>query len=160
MNDRAFVFTSNGGEMTWDLDDDFRPYDDQIHRTLSLLGDGKSTLLFWALPEGDDALMNSDAEPTDAEEYLQCAGTAEQMTIEIQRREPDGVLRHYIVGRTPPVPGEPELEVFWADGEFHTTITESEAFDADSAAPVFQYYFRHRDVAAGTPLRLLPEFRG
>ena len=146
--------------MTSDLDDDFRSYEDQIHRTLSFLGDGKSSLVFWALPEGDDSLLNSSATHRDADEYIQCAGTALQMTIEVQRREADGVLRHYIVGNTPPVPGEPQLDVYWARGESHATIAESEAFTADTAAPIFQHYFHHQDVPAGTPLRLLPEFVG
>ncbi len=157
MSDRAYVFTSNGS-MTWDLQNNFRPFDEQIRRTLSQLGSRHSTLLFWALPEGDKNLGDSDAEPQDQDVYLQAAGTAEQMTIEVQEKDSDGQIRHFILGHGPVQPGEPEIVIAWEGGAHHVTISASEAFGLDEAARIFQHYFDTGTVPEDVSRRLLPDY--
>ena len=159
MSHRAYVFTSNGS-MTWDLSDRFRSFGEQIHRTLSQMGSRHSTLLFWALPNGDKNLGESTAQPEDANinEYLQAAGTAEQMTIEVQERDSDGRIRHYILGHGPVEPGESEIVIAWEGGAHHVTISASEAFGLEEAARIFQHYFETGTVPVDVSRRLLPDF--
>lgn len=86
------------------------------------------------------------------QEYLQCAGTRERMTVEVRRREMDGVFRQYALGRTGSEPGSEEV-IRW--DAFETVVRSNEVFDAEAAFPVFLAYYTAGCVPDDYPLRLL-----
>ena len=96
--------------------------------------------------------------PQDADVYLQAAGTAEQMTIEVQERDADGGFLHYILGHESSEPSRPEIVIAWEGGALHVAIAASEAFGLEEAAEIFQHYFKTGAVPDNMPRRLLPDF--
>ena len=115
-----FVHTVNSASNS-KLSNEFRSYPEQIRRMLGLL-DGTSAGRFayqlWFVP---DEAGWPDA-PGYANEdwnsrYLQAGGSADRMSVELQRVE-DGQLRHYVVGR-PHDLGEPLTETVNVAGTDH-----------------------------------------
>jgi len=86
------------------------------------------------------------------QEYLQCAGTRERMTVEVRRREADGAFRQYALAR-PGVEAGGEEVIRW--DAFETVVRSNEVFDAKAALPVFLAYFTEGNVPNEYPLRLL-----
>jgi len=86
------------------------------------------------------------------QEYLQCAGTHERMTVEVRRREVDGAFRQYALAR-PGVEAGGEEVIRW--DAFETVVCSNEVFDAEAAFPVFLAYFTEGNVPNEYPLRLL-----
>jgi len=127
------------GSVTIDVTDDFRPLKEQIRFSLAKL-DGVnqvSYLLFERLPSA------AGEDPDDAEEFLQSAGTAEAMTIEIRRLDGDGEYRLYAVGRAEDADVD-AVEVEW-DGN-RQTVPANEVFAADEAAGIYWYYYQHHAI--------------
>ncbi|HEY0249570.1 MAG TPA: hypothetical protein VGC45_15060 [Gryllotalpicola sp.] len=143
------------GRSSGKLSNSFRPYDVQLRRELGLLdGDERFAYLFYYVP--DDAGW-PDAPGFDQskydQEYLQSAGSAERMTIEIRRLEEDGRYHQYAVGR-PGGASEPhDQQIAFAENTL--TVPMSEVFDADEAAPLYFHYFQTRSLPDGLALREL-----
>lgn len=137
------------GFMRGPLLDDVRPYPDQIRHSLnSMNGTPNWAYSLWRGPE--------DADPSEEQEYMQCAGTADAMTIEVRTLDPGGTAQQHTVGR----PGGdytagPTEVIRWNDGRDSTTVYPSEVFTADEAADVFYAYFLTDKVAAPYVLREL-----
>lgn len=137
MTRRTHVVQSNG----WSrgpLIDSVRPYPDAIRFMLNRM-DGASSWAYslWRAPEGADLLDEipfSDA-------YLQCAGSAEAMTIESRLVDADGTAHQYVVGRPGERAEQPSEVIRWDDGRHATKVFASEVFTADEAADVFYAYF-------------------
>jgi hypothetical protein len=131
--------------------DDLRPHDEEIRFVLNRMNG--STFWAWSLwraPEGADLL---DSIPF-SEEYVQCAGTADALALEVRRIEPDGTPHQYAIGkpggdRT----GEPTEVIHYDDGRHSTTVYPHEVFTADEAAVVFYTYFLTNDVSQPYELR-------
>lgn len=135
------------------LRDTFRPYPDQIRRSLSNL-DGHSSWGYslWRAPLDADLLEDIP----DSEEYIQCAGSAEAMAIEVRVVDSAGVAHQYAVGKALPEPGDLPTEIIrWDEGRHSTTIYPTEVFTADEAAEVFYGYFLNDRVAESFTLREL-----
>ncbi|MCZ0708501.1 hypothetical protein OYT00_00655 [Microbacterium paraoxydans] len=133
------------------LVDYFRPYQEQIQFSLRQLN-GSSTWAWslWRAPEGADLL---DSIPF-SEEYIQCAGTAEALVIEVRYVDPDGIAHQYVVGRPgADMSGEPTEVIHWDDGRHSTTVYPNEVFTADEAAVIFYTYFLTDKVAQPYTLR-------
>ena len=141
------------GESRGPFVDYIRPYPEQLRASLN----GMNASSFWAYslwraPEGADLL---DSMPF-SEQYMQCAGTAEALTIEVRFLDPDGTPHQYTVGRPGGDPtGEPTKVIYWDEGRYSTAVYSNEVFTADEAAVVFYTYFLTDKVAQPYVLREL-----
>ncbi|PKI91512.1 hypothetical protein CW368_06190 [Actinomycetales bacterium SN12] len=133
--------------------DDIRPYPEQIKFSLNQLnGSSFWGWCLWRAPEGANLLESIPL----SDEFLQCAGTAGALTIEVRYVDPDGQAHQYVVGRPGGDPSTGPTEViFWEDGNFSTTVYPHEVFTADEAAEVFYAYFLTDKVAQPYVLREL-----
>ncbi len=109
------------------------------------------SLLLWKLPPGKSL---DDVSPfEDANEYIQCAGLAERMTVEVRRLKGDE-YEHFVVGRASSGenPGKKET-IHWDD--IDTLVAPNEVFSADEAADLFLSYYRTGWVPSNYVLRPL-----
>ncbi len=143
--------TQRNGYSRMALIDSVRPYPDQIRFSLNRMN-GSSFWAWglWRAPEGADLLRDLPF----SEEYMQCAGTAEALALEVRRIEADGTPRQYAIGkpggdRT----GVPTEVIHYDDGRHSTTVYPHEVFTADEAAVVFYTYFLTDDVSQPYELR-------
>jgi hypothetical protein len=133
------------------LIDDLRPYPEEIRFVLSRMnGTSFWAWSLWRAPEGADLLESIPF----SEEYMQCAGTADALALEVRRIEADGTPHQYAIGkpgghRT----GEPTEVIHYDDGRHSTTVYPHEVFTADEAAVVFYTYFLTDDVSQPYELR-------
>jgi hypothetical protein len=131
----TLVAASRNGEFWMLLDG----VEDLVFRLDRLDGLKSFAQILWRLPEGLDF---SDSNPKeDAKEYLQCAGSADRMVVEIRRKEDRDELVQYCVG-TDEVSGETEPNEEVHFGANRLRVCQSEIFDAASALPLFEEYFR------------------
>lgn len=133
-----FVMTTNF-ESSMRLTDSFRPYRDQIRFNLGQLDNDEDwAYQLWFVPDSagwPDAPGYSDFDWNSR--YIQAGGSAERMSVEIQRVE-DGELRHYVVGREHDT-DEPLTETVNVVGTDHP-VHPAEVFDADEATEIFFHY--------------------
>ncbi len=111
---------------------------------------GSSFFAFCLWPFPDDIDFD-DYDPSAAEEYLQCAGSAEAMTVELRVVDDRG-HEHYVVGREP-LSGECDVVIRY--DEFSVRVHPSEVFTAEQAAPLFDQYLRTTTIPDGYHLRRL-----
>lgn len=144
------------GRTSMELRNTFRSFDEQLRRTLGLLdGADISSFLLFYVP--DDAGWPDGPGFDVAEyeaEYLQSAGKADAMIVEVRRiEERDGEYHQYALGRPTPAPRLPSVEISW---ERHsTTVPVNEVFGADEAATIYSFYFQHRRIPETYSLREL-----
>ena len=107
----------------------------------------------WAIPEGQ--IWGEIDLRIWPKEFLQSAGTAETMSIELRQIEAAGVAHQYAVGRpeTEHV-GEPSVPVTWADDHVLYAYP-GEVYSAEEAAPVYLSYYDTGKVPDGYVLREL-----
>jgi hypothetical protein len=112
--------------------------DDFTRRLGRLDGTNLYSLLLWKLPPGKSLYDTSPDE--DANDYIQVAGSADRMTVEVRRLSRDKV-EHFVVGRAPNGhnPGKKET-IHWDDIE--TVVAPNEVFSANEAAELFVSYYR------------------
>lgn len=136
---------SVNGQAWSELQDSFGPPSEELKGLLSRLdGVERYSLILWALPEGKYLDETSPAD--DAREYLQCAGKAERLVVEI-RRIVDGKPQQYVIGRPAgSTSSEADEEVHWSN--FMTLVHENEVFDAIEAADLFASYYETGEVPA------------
>ncbi len=140
-----FIFKVSG-RTSIELRDTYWSHEQQLRRSLGQLdGDDLFSFLLFYVP--DDAGW-PDAPGFDVgeyeAEYLQSAGKADAMVVEVRRLESDGRYRQYALGRPTPARREPEVEIKW---EQHSmTVPANEAFDAGEATRIYLHYFQHRSV--------------
>ncbi len=109
------------------------------------------SLLLWKLPP--DKSLDDVSPDEDANEYIQCAGSADRMTVEVRRLK-GGTYEQFVVGRTPnsESPGKEET-IHWE--EVDTVVAPNEIFSADEAAELFRSYYTTGWVPSIYVLRLL-----
>lgn len=117
---------------SWNSLKDGREFTNIIPR---LDGKGVSSLIYISVPDDFDPAIHDVGE--EAEEYLQCAGSAERLTIEIRRREGENYAQ-YVLGRAHVVTDGLNEEIGW--GDHRLWVNSSEVFDASEAIAVFEYY--------------------
>lgn len=131
---------------------DFLPPKQDLTASLQDM-DGRETWGYslWRIPEGQrwpDNDMSPDA-------FLQSAGTAERMTIELREISDDGTPHQYAIGRPGTAhQGQPSVPVQWA-GAREVLVYPGEDFTAAQAAPVYISYYETGRVPAGYVLREL-----
>jgi hypothetical protein len=149
---RATHALTHSGRSTAELSEAVRPVKEQLARALARLdGEERFSLVLWRLPAGKTLLeVDMAVEP---QEYLQCAGSAERMTVELRELE-GGVARQYVVGRLPAEQdGAPGEVVPWSD--FKAVVYPNEVFAADEAAELFGQYLDTHAVEPTYHLRPL-----
>lgn len=156
------AFTLNG-RTSLEVDDAQRPVHDEIRHRLQLLdATSRYSIILWAIPRDVPFDM---VDPDTVEEYLQCAGSAERMTVEI-RRLVDGVARQEVIGRPggtggepgapgadKPVAAEPDVAIPW--NGYEARVYPNEVFDSEEAAHLFISYYDTGDVPSSYARRTL-----
>jgi hypothetical protein len=87
-------------------------------------------------------------------EYLQSAGTADGMSIEIRRLEGDE-YRQYTIGRGGERSTVQDRVIVWGPNRRELTVSADEVFAADEATPVYLAYYRTGTIPEVCSLRLL-----
>ena len=128
-----------------------RPYEDQIRFSVRRMDGAKLwACSLWRAPDGADLL----AEIPFSEEYIQCAGDAEGVTVEVRVVDEAGTAHQYTVGK--PTGGdesEPTETIRWDVGRHSTKVHPHEVFTLDEAADLFVAYYRDDRVPADHTLR-------
>lgn len=135
------------------LVDVVRPYADQLRFSLNRM-DGSQLWAYslWRAPEGSDLLEDIPL----SDEYIQSAGSAEAMTVELRVVDAAGAAHQYTVGKPGgEATGEPTEVIRWDDGRYRTLVHPHEVFTADEAAEVFHHYFLTDGVPDDFTLREL-----
>ncbi|WP_314428395.1 hypothetical protein [uncultured Microbacterium sp.] len=145
--------TQRNGYSRMALIDSVRPYPDQIRFVLNRMnGSSFWAWSLWRAPEGANLL---DSIPL-SREYMQCAGTADALAVEVRHLDPDGTPHQYAVGKPGgDHSGEPTEVIHYDDGRHSVTVHPSEVFTADEAAVVFYTYFLTDKVSQPYTLREL-----
>ncbi|UOE44954.1 hypothetical protein [Agromyces larvae] len=152
VGDRGTHVVTSNGTSRGELLDWFRSYREQLHRHLSLL-DGKKrfALELGALPRGKNWLdLGADYAPP---EYIQCAGSADRMAIEVREIGPDGVAHQYAIGRGGDRSGDPSETIQYA--EHQVMVYPDEVFGLHEATGLFYAYFQDGTIPASYARREL-----
>lgn len=97
----------------------------------------RSTLTVTKVPEGRYYEDLSEDEKTQMEQaYIQAAGSADAMSVEVRRLEGD-TYRLYVVGRPGARAGGPDIEIPFHEGRHRLHVYADEVFTADDAATIF-----------------------
>lgn len=147
-----FYYTVDGSRSA-ELKPAIRPPRAYIRNLLSLLIPGeRSTLMLAPIPPEKTFIDFHHEGGSTA--FLQCAGTAEAMTIEWHRVDDDGQDRHYIVGRGGDHSGEPDVEIPFFNGTRTATVYPDEVFALDEATDTFFSYYETETLPPSYATRL------
>lgn len=143
------------GRTIMQVDDRYRPLPAQLHRNLAILdGEGYfAFLMYWVTDEAGWPDGRGCRDSDYDEEYIQSAGAADAMCVEVRRVEDDGQLHHYVVGRPGDDAADTDVEIKF--GENTLRMRQSEVFGADEAAPIYLEYFQSRSIPGEYELREL-----
>lgn len=138
MTNRSHI-TQRNGSSRMVLTDDIRPFPEQIRFSLERMNG--TTFWAWSLwraPEGANLLASLPF----SDEYMQCAGSAQALTIEVRIVGSDGTARQYTVGKpNGTTDGALTKSISWDDGRHSTKVYPHEVFTAEEAADVFYAYY-------------------
>lgn len=116
---------------------------DRVAGALARLnGVTRYSLLVFRSAEGEEFV-----DPQTVDEYMQFAGSAERMTIEIRMAHRSGVYRHMILGhqRKDRASGRSESSVSWRGDKYE--VFDNEVFESDEAARIAQGYLLKGSVS-------------
>lgn len=145
-----YAYTLNGHTALEMPQDDYQA---RIPMSLTKLnGESLFAYSLWRQPEGEEW---GDRLPKGwPHEYLQSAGTAVGMSIEIRALEHDE-YRQYAVGRGGERSTAQDQVIVWGPNRRELTLSADEVFTAEEAAPVYLAYYRSGTIPDGYSLRLL-----
>lgn len=149
MTEPTHIQMTNGGS-TSVLLDSIRPYEEQIRFVIKRM-DGMKLWAYciWRVPEGLETL-NPKTWDNGQEEYLQCAGSADALTIELRVLDGDGAAHQFVLGKEAATPtGEPTEEISWSNGEYKVKVYPHEVFSAEEAGDAFCDYYKNGMEMAG-----------
>ncbi|GAA2935541.1 hypothetical protein GCM10010458_19140 [Microbacterium luteolum] len=152
MTRHTHVVESNGYSRG-PLIDSVRPYPDAIRFALNRLnGTSFWAYSLWRAPADADFLEDIPV----SDEYMQSAGTAGALTVEVRVLDENGVAHQYTVGKPGETPtGAPAEIIRWDEGRHSTAVYPHEVFTADEAADLFYAYFQTDEVPDSYTLREL-----
>ena len=132
-----------------------RPHEDQIRFSVRRMDGAKLwAYSLWRAPEGANLL----AEIPFSEEYIQCAGDADGVTVEVRVVDEVGTAHQYTVGKPTGRDGsEPTATIRWDEGRRSTRVHSHEVFTLDEAADLFVSYYRDDCVPGEYTLRELSD---
>lgn len=129
-----------------------RGEDDDVSKTLARL-DGKKlySLLLWKLPAGKS--LDQTSPKRDADEYIQCAGSDDHITVEVRRRR-GNTFEHFVVGRASDRRDSgKKVTIPWDSAE--AEVEPHEVLRAAEAAELFLSYYRTGSIPSKYVLRPL-----
>lgn len=144
------AFNMNG-QFWAELKDSFGPIDEEIHRLLRRLnGSERFSFTLSRLPEGKR--LDEVSVANDLREYLQCAGSAGRMMVEMRTVAADASEQQFVVGRPAGTnDAMRSVDVRW--NTFVTRVQQNEVFDADEAAAIFFAYYETARIPSTYVLR-------
>jgi hypothetical protein len=144
------VFSMNG-QFWAELKDSFGPINEEIRRLLwRLNGSDRYSFILSRLPEGKR--LDEVSVENELGEYLQCAGSADRMTVEMRTVMADGSEQQFVVGRPcDTIDAMRTVEVRW--NEVVTRVRQNEVFNADEAAAIFVAYYETAQIPSSYVLR-------
>lgn len=150
-NNKPTHITQMNGSSRGALLDTIRPYRDQIRFSLNRMnGSSYWAYSLWRAPKDANLLHEIPL----SDEYIQSAGTAERMTIEVRIVDAKGVANQYVVGKPNGTQtGNPTEEISWDNGRYAMKVYSNEVFTADEAAEVYYNYFLNNKVDTTYSLR-------
>lgn len=101
----------------------------------------------WHYAEGSEFVA-----PTSLANYLQTAGSADRLTVELRETGADGSHTHWVLGRAA-VTGTESEAVAWNGRTTH--VHPEEVWTAEQAAPLFEQYSAERTVPDWVNRRVL-----
>lgn len=138
------------GQEGW-IDEVFRTVPEHLQLMLSHLdGDKKLNYIIW---RGDDPTSIVGFGDDASESFMQAAGSAEKMTVEVRLPGPDGKSHLYTVGRPEPTNDADTLIPISSTRE--VKVFSNEVFTADEAAVIFYTYYLTEAVSQPYVLREL-----
>lgn len=140
-------FTS--GQMGW-ITENRRPVADHLRLMLGRL-DGVSELTYSIWRGADPSSIIGFQKPL-TDSFIQAAGSADQMTVEVRLAAPDGETHLYTVGRPEPADGTTLIPISQTRA---VRVFSNEVFTADEAAGIFYTYYLTDAVAQTYVLREL-----
>ena len=142
------------GEVSMPLTSSYWPIPDQIRRNLDQLnGDSDFAYLMYYVDDDGGWPDAPNYDPSKhVDTFMQSAGSADAMTIEIKRKEADGEYHQYAVGRPRDATAR-TVEISFVGNTL--TVPSSEVFDAAQAADIYYTYFQTRDIPHDLTLREL-----
>lgn len=112
-------------------------------------GQEKFTYVIWRAPNPESIIVT----PQDGGHgFIQAAGSADQMTVEVRLPAPDGETHLYTVGRPEPADGTTLIPISQTRA---VRVFSNEVFTADEAAVIFYTYYLTDAVAQPYVLREL-----
>lgn len=136
--------------MTGWISDRRRPIPDHLRMMLGHLdGQEKFTYVIWRAPNPESIIVT----PQDGGDgFIQAAGSADQVTVEVRLAGPDGETHLYTVGRPEPAEGTTLIPISQTRA---VRVFSNEVFTADEAAVIFYTYYLTDAVAQPYVLREL-----
>lgn len=131
-----FTQVTSSGQKGW-LTDDYRPIPDQLRRMLGLL-DAKRRYTYIIWRGADPTSIVGFREPA-TDSFIQAAGSADGVTVEVRLPGPDGESHLYTVGRSERADGTTTLIPISHDRAVR--VFSNEVFSADEAARIFYTYY-------------------
>lgn len=141
---------SPSGMQGW-VTDGYRPIPDHLRLMLGHLNGGpKYTYIIW---RGSDPSSTVGYRVPANDSFMQAAGSADAMTVEVRLPGPDGESHLYTVGRPDPAAGTTTLIPISEDRAVR--VFSNEIFTADEAAVIFYTYYLTDAVSQPYVLREL-----
>lgn len=141
---------SPAGMQGW-VTDGYRSIPDHLRLMLGHLnGDGKYTYIIWP---GSDPSSTIGFRVPARDSFMQAAGSADAMTVEVRLPGPDGESHLYTVGRSEPADASTTLIPISDDRAVR--VFSNEIFTADEAAVIFYTYYLTESVSQPYVLREL-----
>lgn len=120
-----------------------RIHEDPIEQLSGSFGrmDGERLFAFilWAIP-GDASFDDGGKAVLESPTYIQCAGRADALTVEMREIGEAGRIRHYVLGRSAEVQGNCDITITWQRAS--TSIYHNEKWSAESAVGLFISYWK------------------
>jgi hypothetical protein len=145
-----FAETTTRSQTGWNSDRR-RPIPDHLRLMLGHLdGEEKFTYSVWRASNPESIIVT----PQDGgDSFIQAAGAADQMTVEVRLLGPDGAHHLYTVGR--PEPADETTTLIPISETRAVPVFSNEIFTADEAAVIFYTYYLTEAVSQPYVLREL-----
>lgn len=145
-----FVQAANDGRIGW-LADEYLSIPDRLRRTLEWL-DARTNYTYEIWRGADPTDVDGFREPAN-DSFIQAAGSADAMTVEVRFPGPDGESHLYTVGKPEPADGTTTLIPMSDDRAIR--VFSNEIFTADEAAAIFYMFYLTESVSKPYVLREL-----
>ena len=140
---------THSGKRGW-ITDSYRPIPAHLRLMLGHLdGERKLTYIIW---RGSDPSSTVGFREPARDAFMQAAGSADAMSVEVKLPGPDGESHLYAVGRAEPVDGTTLIPISPTRA---VRVFSNEVFTADEAAVIFYTYYFTDAVAQPYVLREL-----